>query len=74
MDNIEALMAKWMALYDDLKEARAKFKTAMDQPGPVSFTVNEEVRECERRCAAALYELNEAIAASKGAPPSIAGS
>lgn len=69
VDDIEAAMAKWMALYDKLKEARAKLKAAMEQPGPVPAALNEEVRECERRCGAALNELNEAFAQNKGAPP-----
>lgn len=74
MDIIEAKLAAWTAAYDRLKHVRARFKAAEALRGPVPTALQEEMRDCERRCGVALDELNAEYAKSRSTPPPPAAS
>ncbi len=69
MDSIEVALAKWTALYEQFQQARARLRQALERRGPVPSGLREEVDDCERKCVAALSELNAAYAKAKGTPP-----
>ncbi len=62
MRNIDAKLAAWAAAYEKLHTARALYKEAEQQPGPIPPHIREGFRECERACDAALAVLNAAYA------------
>lgn len=68
MESSESILARWTALYEQLNDARLHLKSAMERPEPVPPQLKARVRECERLCRAALYELNAACDKDKSAP------
>jgi len=63
---IETKLATWTELYERLKVARGRLKEAQGRPGPVPEDLQADVQILERKCYAALEELNAAYAMRKG--------
>jgi hypothetical protein len=68
MDPIETKLAAWTELYGQLKAARAKLKEAKGRPGPVAPGLQADVETLERKCYAALDDLNAEYAKRKKPP------